>query len=34
MCVINADQPPEAVFEAIRREVEKFDLQVAKAAGT
>jgi dTMP kinase len=30
MCVINADRPPEAVFAAICREVEKFDLQAAK----
>jgi dTMP kinase len=29
MCVINADQPPDAVFQAICREVEKFDLSVA-----
>jgi dTMP kinase len=32
MCVINADQPPDAVFQAICREVEKFDLQLAKGA--
>jgi dTMP kinase len=32
MCVINADQPPEEVFKAICREIEKFDLQVAKSA--
>jgi hypothetical protein len=32
MCVINADQPPDLVFETIRREVEKFDLQLAKGA--
>ncbi len=32
MCVIEADQPPEVVFRAICREVEKFDLQVAKGS--
>jgi dTMP kinase len=32
MCVINADQPQDAVFQAICREVEKFDLQLATGA--
>jgi dTMP kinase len=30
MAVIDADRPPEVVFQAICREIEKFDLQVAK----
>jgi dTMP kinase len=32
MRLLNADQPQEAVFQAICREIEKFDLQVAKGA--
>ena len=32
MCVINADQPPETVSQAIWHEIEKFDLQLAKGA--
>jgi dTMP kinase len=30
MRVVNADQPPDVVFQAVCREVEKFDLHVAK----
>jgi dTMP kinase len=32
MHVIEANRPPDEVFQAIRHEVEKFDLQVAKGA--